>query len=182
LTLENTGLYLAPAARKVGSNAALGPRFVCWGGHAGGAVNKRNAMVAGALLWVSCSAPPPDASRVEATATPDSLPISVTAEVGRDSVRFVLLVTNPTERPIQLEFGSAQRYDFEVRNAAGAEVWRWSADQMFAQVVGEEQLAPGASLTYQAVWRPAQGRGRYRVVGRLTTLPRAREQQADFEV
>src|SRR5262245_41610821 len=139
-------------------------------------------MVAGALLWGSCSAPPPDASRAEATDTSESLPISVTAEVGGDSVRFVLLVTNPTDRPIQLEFGSAQRYDFEVRDASGAEVWRWSADQMFAQVVGEEQLAPGATLKYEAVWRPGGARGRYRVAGRLTTLPQAREQRTEFEV
>src|SRR5262245_35003407 len=139
-------------------------------------------MVAGALLWVSCSAPPPDASRAEATDTSESLPISVTAEVGGDSVRFVLLVTNPTNRPIQLEFGSAQRYDFEVRDAAGTEVWRWSSDQMFAQAVGEERLAPGASLKYQAVWYPAQARARFSVVGRLTTVPTSREQRTDFEV
>ena len=108
--------------------------------------------------------------------------MALEVEVGADSVKLTLHATNPTRNPIPLEFGSAQRFDFVVRSAAGAEVWRWSADRAFAQVVSTDTAAADASRRYQAVWRPGQQTGRFTVVGRLLTLPEAREQETEFEL
>jgi hypothetical protein len=102
--------------------------------------------------------------------------------VSADRVELVLHVTNPTRKPIRLEYGSEQRFDFAVRDAAGAEVWRWSGDRMFAQVAGTETLGAGASVKYEAVWRPGRRSGRFTVLGRLVALPRAREQQTEIEL
>lgn len=56
--------------------------------------------------------------------------------------RAVLSVENAGPQPLRLRFRTAQA--FEARVLAGdREVWRWSADQMFAQVITELTLGPG---------------------------------------
>ncbi len=105
-------------------------------------------------------------------ATRDSslVPSFVVRVVG-DSVEMVLRVANGGTSPVALHFRSAQRYDFAVRDGTGAEVWRWSADQMFGQVVGQEEVAPAAVLEYRAVWSPGDRRGMLRAASRVTSDP-----------
>jgi len=145
-------------------------------------LNKRSVVVLSALLWVACGTPTPEAGPAETGSAVELLPLSLQVQVQRERVHFVLHVSNPTANPIQLEFGNAQRFDFEVRDARGAEVWRWSADQIFAQVVGQETVAPGATLKYEADWQPSAGAGTYTATGRLLTQPRGREQRTLFEI
>jgi hypothetical protein len=97
----------------------------------------------------------------------DPLLPSLQATTQGDSVWFVLQVTNVSESPVRLEFTSGQTHDFVVL-AADREVWRWSADQMFTQALHSLAVAPGATLTYTAAWRPERGRtGEHTVVGSL---------------
>jgi hypothetical protein len=107
---------------------------------------------------------------------------SLEVKVGRDSVELILHATNPTSKPVTLEFNSGQRYDFLILDAGGRTVWQWSSDRMFAQMVGSEVLAPGKGLQYRAVWNPAGKRGSFVGVGRLTVRGRPLEQRAQFEV
>lgn len=107
---------------------------------------------------------------------------SIEAEVRGDSVHFGLHLTNPGIEPIALEFSTAARYDFEVRTPDGAEVWRWSADQMSAQVLGTETLAPGQTVRYRASWAPAGRTGSLVAIGRVLATNRQIEQRADFEI
>ncbi|TDA68850.1 MAG: hypothetical protein D9V47_06970 [Clostridia bacterium] len=61
----------------------------------------------------------------------------------------VLVVSNPTNRPVTLQFASAQTHDFVVtRN--GRTVWQASAGKDFAQVWRQEILEPGASRVYRS--------------------------------
>ncbi len=106
---------------------------------------------------------------------------SVGVEVGERDVRIVLHVTNPTDRPVTLEFSSGQRYDFAVRNADGAEVWRWSAARSFAQSLGTETIPPGGSLDYHAVWESGDVVGSYIAIAQLTALNHPVEQRTEFE-
>ena len=69
-----------------------------------------------------------------------------------DSVLLEIHVTNVTSSPISLEFTSTQRYDFEIANADGESIWRWSAARSFGQALGEEALQPGDSRRYTATW------------------------------
>jgi hypothetical protein len=143
-------------------------------------------------MWAACGGPRPEAEPSKSADGPvtarDSASLtavlaeSIQVQVARDSVLFVLHVTNPTAEAIQLDFSSAQRFDFEVRRADGTEVWRWSADRTFAQVVGKERVAPGETLRYEAVWRPGASTGSFTVIGQVVTLPRVLEQRADFEI
>jgi hypothetical protein len=68
---------------------------------------------------------------------------------------FELHITNVTASRWTLEFATAQRYDFEVADAVGERLWRWSDDMMFAQALGRKVLAPGES---RAVRRRGGGR------------------------
>jgi len=69
-----------------------------------------------------------------------------------EPLEMTLTLRNAGSQPVQLLFSTSQRYDFLARNDAGEEVWRWSADMVFAQVLGEETLGPGGDLTFQETW------------------------------
>src|SRR5262245_54826820 len=83
-----------------------------------------------------------------------------------EPVELALQVVNRGPRPVTLQFRDSQRYDFLIRNAQGQEVWRWSANQMFAQMLGQETLPPdGGNLTYRVVARATLRRGSYTITG-----------------
>jgi len=83
-----------------------------------------------------------------------------------EPVELILQVVNRGPRPVTLQFRDSQRYDFLIRNAQGQEVWRWSANQMFAHMLGQETLSPdGGNLTYRVVARATLRRGSYTVMG-----------------
>ena len=107
---------------------------------------------------------------------------SLEVEVGADSVRFVFHLTNSGTKPLVLEFNSSARYDFEVRTAAGEEVWRWSADQMFAQVLGSDTVGPGQSRRYSAAWQSGTRTGTFIAIGRVLARNQALEQRSEFEI
>ncbi len=74
-----------------------------------------------------------------------SFSIAVTP-LGRElAVRLTLI--NRTDLPLPLRFDSTQSYDFAIRNEKGAEVYRWSASRLFAQVT--RQL----SVTGEELWQ-----------------------------
>ena len=113
---------------------------------------------------------------------PRTLAGSLDVVVAADTVWLTLHATNVSGAPLQLRFSSAQRFEFEVRSQTGAEVWRWSAGQAFAQVTGEERVEAGATRQWRAWW-PVAGRvGQYVAVGRLVALDQPLALSAAFEV
>jgi hypothetical protein len=87
---------------------------------------------------------------------------------GRD-VTLTFTVKNVSAAPVQLDFNSAQQYDFIVRNVAtGAAVWQWSATMGFAAVLTSRTLAPGEAAVYAEHWQ-ATAAGTYGVQALLTT-------------
>ncbi|MFC7155337.1 BsuPI-related putative proteinase inhibitor [Halomarina halobia] len=64
-----------------------------------------------------------------------------------EGVTFAFTVENTGDEPVSLTFADAARADFVVD-----ERWRWSDGRLFAQVLGEETLAPGESRTYEGAW------------------------------
>ena len=129
------------------------------------------------LLLAGCAAN----GRDSGAGAPALLP-SVKVTLLGDSVRFLLQVTNTTAQPVELEYPTGQGYDFVVRRG-GEEVWRWSAERMFTQALRTERLAPGGTLSYDAVWSPPAGaEGEYEVAGLLTARSHAVEQRARFRL
>ncbi|WP_123039388.1 BsuPI-related putative proteinase inhibitor [Cohnella candidum] len=62
--------------------------------------------------------------------------------------KYTYSVKNQTERALKFEFTSSQRYDFAIKNDKGETVYLYSSLATFAQVLGEENLKQGESLSY----------------------------------
>ena len=83
-----------------------------------------------------------------------------------EPLELIIGLMNRTSRPLTLRFGTAQRYDFLVRDRSGQQVWRWSTERFFAQVLGEETVAPGGGeLAYGVAVHQQFPAGRYTVTG-----------------
>lgn len=104
---------------------------------------------------------------------------SLQVEVVDNDVRLVFHITNTSNRPVELEFGTGQRYDFAVRNAGGV-VWHWSADRSFTQALGSETIAAGGTLKYEER-APIREAGSYTATAELTSSSHPIRQTAAFE-
>ena len=105
---------------------------------------------------------------------------SLEVKVGTDSVRFVLHVTNPGGAGVELEYATAQRFDFVVESGGGEEVWRWSAERRFEEVVGREVVGGGETVRYEAAWHAGVRAGEYVGVGLITARDAGVEQRLAF--
>ncbi|MBV9774512.1 MAG: hypothetical protein JO040_11215, partial [Gemmatimonadetes bacterium] len=112
----------------------------------------------------ACTANAPPAERTAMPQMPETpgqvrsgtLVSSLQVQPTRDSVRFVLQVTNAGTQPMALDFSSGQSFDFVVQQD-GRELWRWSGDRMFTQALRSETLAAGETRTFSATWNPPAG-------------------------
>ena len=143
------------------------------------------AVVFGAATAVV--AVPPEPSEVRRSAVTDQeLDFTVTTDepvyAPGESVRARITVVNRSESTIQLDFSSGQRYDFVVRDAGGESLWQWSALMAFAQMLGEERLSAGDSLSYDEQLGAALAPGSYSVEGSLVAINRPLRASATFTV
>ena len=120
-----------------------------------------------------------NAQRHETETTPDVVgKVDVTTA---PVVTFLLEVTNKTGKMVELNFASAQTHDFAVLDARGKEIWRWSAQQMFTQVLRNEPLARGGSVTFSEEWRDARP-GTYTLVASAASSNHPIEERTTFTV
>lgn len=148
-----------------------------------------NAAVAGMLAAAGCAqeVPDPPVGGAEGGAVAEEAPgaalaSSLNVRVEGDSVRFALLVMNPSGPTQVLEFPTAQRMDFAVETPEGEVVWQWSAGLGFAQMLGADTLSAGSSREYEAVWTPSGRSGRHIAVGRVTSTNLPIELRTEFEI
>jgi hypothetical protein len=139
-----------------------------------------SGLAVGALLVAGCA--PPAASDGGGGGRESGLVHSLNVQVEAAVVRFALNVTNAGTTPVVLEFPSSQRYDFAVESPSGETVWSWSADRTFAQVLGANTLAAGATAAYEAEWTTGHRPGRYVAVGRVTSTSQPIELRTEFEI
>jgi len=137
------------------------------------------------LLLAACASEEAEAPPAETpadTPAPTEAPAAVACPAGQDAgalglvaeirldggqvefaagqpVPMTFVYTNCGSQPVRLEFRDGQRYEFTVHTAAGQEVWRWSADRVFTQALGEEAVEPGATVAYTEVWEQVDGNG-----------------------
>lgn len=134
------------------------------------------------VVLVACGPVRQEADVAGGEGAPAELGATLNVRVQADSAELELHVTNVAGAAVTLEFATAQRYDFEVLDEGGAVVWRWSADQVFAQMLGEEVLQAGESRRYAAVWPTQGGRGEYVARGLLTSRNYPVELRTPFRV
>ncbi len=91
-----------------------------------------------------------------------------------------LTAVNLDSKPLVLKFNTSQRYDFYIRTADHRTIWKWSNNKVFADVLGEETLLPGARLSYTVQWKYNRNDGfhvkggAYWVKGAVAALPQHR--------
>jgi hypothetical protein len=76
---------------------------------------------------------------------------TLTAVTQDGDVHFRYDVTNEGEEPIDLQFSSAQTHDVVVLDG-DEEVWRYSADRMFAQMLQSKTVDAGETVSFEAEW------------------------------
>jgi hypothetical protein len=96
-----------------------------------------------------------------------------------ETVEVELRIANAGSAPVSVTFTSGQRFDLAIRRPRGDEVWRWSHDKAFIQVIETLTLEPGQSFSFQIPWeqRDYQGRrvdpGPYQAVAVFMGWPHA---------
>ena len=129
-------------------------------------------LMAGGLLIVALAAAcddgggdkeePSPASTATPTPTPSTPPFPFEGPVGIDlttygvfhdvgeEIRFTIFVA--ASEPITLYYRTTQRYEIVITNSEGGEVWRWSKDKAFGEVLEEVSLEGNEVLTFNESW------------------------------
>lgn len=81
-------------------------------------------------------------------------------------VEMTLEIINRSSEGIILQFKDSQRYDF-VLEGPTSKRWQWSAERMFAQMLGEEHIEPGETRTYTTQYSEGLSPGIYRITGTI---------------
>jgi len=133
----------------------------------------------GLLLWLLLAAPVSAVGdeNLATSAFETSLVLKNTAGKesiefrGRKPITFAVTIRNRSNAVRTLTLPSSQTHDCIVFSGKNQEVWRWSADRRFAQVITELSLAPGESRSFTSTWNLTDRKGAplppgdYRVVG-----------------
>lgn len=85
-------------------------------------------------------------------------------------IKMVLVVFNYSKLPVTFDFTTSQRFDFSIYDGKGKgkEVWRWSADKKFMEVLGKVTLKPGEYVSYTAKHKFASSAGKPMPAGLYT--------------
>jgi hypothetical protein len=140
------------------------------------------------VTWVALAATACGGERERSAAAGSLSALTVQVAVARaayaagEPIALTLGVRNPTDLAVTLRFATGQRYDFVIESAAGAEVWRWSAERAFTQVLGEQIVPPGWELNYNETFAGRLAPGTYRVRGIVPSVGDTLEARAEVVV
>jgi hypothetical protein len=123
-----------------------------------------------AIVFLGCGPQPPIQESARVPALSAVLAVDKAVYASGEPLQLIFEIVNRGAQPVTLRFASAQRYDVVVQEGQGREVWRWSSDKAFAQVLGEETLAVGGRLTYRITVREPFPPGRYRIIGVISAI------------
>jgi hypothetical protein len=97
-----------------------------------------------------------------ATPTPTGPPFPFEGPVGIDLTTFGafytqgepvrLAITVAAAERITLYYRTTQRYDIIIADSEGNEVWRWSKDKAFGEVLEEVSLEENETLAFNETW------------------------------
>jgi hypothetical protein len=98
-----------------------------------------------------------------------------------NGVHFSFDVVNASTRKLELLFNDGRTHDFVVLDSLGREVWRWSEERMFTQVVQSKVLRASDTLTFAESWNDPQP-GSYVAVASLPSRNYPVEHRVAFVV
>jgi len=104
--------------------------------------------------------------------------LDVSASPVPEGYRFVIVITNTSDKLLPLRFTSGQTYDFVLRDTlADREVWRWSSGNFFSQVVRNESIRGEGKWQFEVTWNRKDNDdkpvppGAYRLTATVTSSP-----------
>lgn len=74
--------------------------------------------------------------------------INASAVVSSDGLTMSLAIQNNTSRPVTISHTSGMKYDFKLFDAAGNNLYTWSADKAFIAALGSYVIEPGRSVVF----------------------------------
>lgn len=86
------------------------------------------------------------------------------SENGSKTIQFT--VENVSDEVELLRFGTSQKYDYEIFNEEGEQIYHFSEGKSFLQVIEEIELQPGEKLSYDLVL-PELEPGKYTLTASL---------------
>lgn len=86
-----------------------------------------------------------------------------------DTIRLFLTATNNTNEPIVFNFNDGQQFDFYI-SSSSAEVWRWSDDKGFIQILTSLTIPAHDSVEVTATWNQVLSSGGNLAIGNYTAL------------
>jgi len=134
---------------------------------------------------------PSPTSTAVATPTPTGPPFSFEGPVGIDlttygvfyeqgkQARFTILVA--ASEPITLYYRSTQRYEIVITDSEDKEVWRWSKDKGFGQVLEQVSLGANEWLTFDESWDQRDNDGQPVPTGNYTVTATSTHCDANYE-
>ena len=134
---------------------------------------------------------PSPTSTVVSTPTPAAPPFSFEGPVGIDlttygvfheqgkQIHFTIFVA--VSEPITLYYRTTQRYDIVIIDSEGNEVWRWSKDKEFGQVLEQVSLEANEWLTFDELWDQRDSAGQPVPPGNYTATATSTHCDANYE-
>jgi hypothetical protein len=88
-----------------------------------------------------------------------------------ENIPIELFLKNEGVEAVKLFYRTAQKFEVVVQSRRGSEIWRWSADKFFTQMLEEVILQPGEEMSFSVSWNQVDNQGerissgRYRIIG-----------------
>lgn len=143
-------------------------------------VKMSSQVVAGVRLRLEAFVPPP-LPLPGPMPLPRVLPSTLDVTTDGDSVTLTFRVSNDTLPNTEIGYSSGQSYDFEIYDAGGGLVWRWSDGMGFTLAMRSTTLRQGETLTFVERWKPASASPRdYVAVARLASYTVRASSRAAF--
>jgi len=105
----------------------------------------------------------------ESTASSNQLTLAMRLDTNKYDIRqqmnVTLRLTNRGDSKITLVFTTSQSFDFKVTDESGREMYKWSSERFFLQVVTKTTLEPREKLERTLAWVIDLLPGSYRVIG-----------------
>ena len=106
-------------------------------------------------------------------------PVNISTEI----VTLEFRIENKSTEVKRLTFNTAHKYDFWAVNSSGDEVWRWSRDKSFLQVVEEVQMPIAAKIAFiESFDVKGIPSGIYTVHGEILVSPTSISLSDQFEI
>jgi hypothetical protein len=106
-----------------------------------------------------------------------------------ERITLQLTLHNRGDALQRLSLSSARTHDVVISTPEGEELWRWSHGRLFAQMLTEMTLQPGASRAFSSTWDQtradggAVAEGRYQAVGLIPAMgSEIRSQPVSFTI